>query len=90
MAEVWGKVNDNECNRIKRAFDKNESQGNNDLIVFRDMNDPIDDDDQNVTTSTNNSMMDQTNTVSPTVGEGSDLPKRTIIFEDQEFNIDDI
>src|SRR5579872_6350206 len=44
--EIWGKVNDNEVNRIRRQFDTIEGgKGDKSSIIFRDVNDFNDDDD---------------------------------------------
>jgi len=43
FAEVWGKVNDNESNQIRREFDKLEGKNNSSMVIFNESDDSDDD-----------------------------------------------
>lgn len=47
FAEVWGKVNDNESNQIRRDFDKLEGKNNSSMVIFNESDDS--DDEQQTT-----------------------------------------
>jgi hypothetical protein len=93
MPELWGKVSENECNKVRRFFDKNSTQGNNDANIFQNANDSDDeegeDEDENAakkTPMTTNSNVFSSTTNNQKKSTLSDI----IVGEDGEINIDDI
>lgn len=98
FAEVWGKVNDNESNQIRREFDKLEGKNNN-SIVFNESDDS-DDDNQPTAKPGLKSQSPHLNLSAPIQSQHPTtysalstqyaLNKKPAEGDDEPFNIDDI